>query len=72
MRKVVIGTRTYHWHVGKTFVVILPPQGRKTVALAHDVRGVSPETWERGCHKLTSDGQLTPQHVVDYINRKRL
>ncbi|KKK80341.1 hypothetical protein LCGC14_2824430, partial [marine sediment metagenome] len=32
-----------------------------------DLKGISVDAFERGCHKRTMDGAVTPLEVVEYI-----
>jgi len=68
MRKIHTGTQVWEYRIGKGAVVIQPPDGRKKIVV--DLSTLTGRSWnvlERGQHKMTSDGMVTPGDVKKYI-----
>ena len=65
-RKLVVGGAVWWWLYGSR-VCIWDPDGAKHTVPAWTIKGVTPDTLERGHWKRTSDGMLTPFEVADYI-----
>lgn len=66
-RKIRIGSQEWSYSIGTTYAVINGPGIPKdTIALVlltgHDV--------ERGRHKKSSEGMVTPKHIRRYIERR--
>ena len=59
----------YQYFVGKSHVEIIIPGDppRKLVPTIWDLKGISVEAFERGRHKRTRDGAVTPLEVIEYI-----
>lgn len=66
-RKMIIGDQTWEYQFGKGNAVIKSPEGKKTVVDYSKLTGKSWDIIERGQRKKTSDGEVTPQHVKNYI-----
>jgi hypothetical protein len=67
MRRIVLNTVVWKYQVGKKNVVIIDPHGNKLVVASHILKGVTPDTFERGQWKRTSDGMVTPSEIRKYI-----
>jgi hypothetical protein len=72
MRKVHINGQVYQYKVGKGSTRIILPNGTTTHAFNHTIKGVTPDTFDRGQWKRTSDGSVTPAEVKAYIEREML
>jgi hypothetical protein len=69
MRNLVFRGKTYQYRVGTGSTVIKFPDGTKAVVSNHDLKGVDPNTFERGQYKKTSDGMVLPSEIQNYIER---
>ena len=68
MRTLNLDGSLWKWKIGKGgSVVIISPKGVKIVTKAWKIKGVFPETWDRGQYKKTRDGALTPKEVAGFI-----
>jgi len=68
-RTIVVGGEAWEWFCGKGGgVVIWSPDGKRrhTTHAAH-VKGINPDTFDRGKWKMTSDGMLRPSEVAALI-----
>lgn len=65
-RKIVVKEVEWIFHVGKMFVVARNDKSVK-VGMVSEVKKMSIDTIERGRHKKTSDGMITPAHVANWI-----
>jgi len=67
-RDLIIGSEIWGWKVGRVIVMIIAPNGIKTPVNIWRLLGyVSPDTFECGQHKRTSDGMITPGDISKYI-----
>lgn len=67
-RRLVVGTATYHYRVGRGGGVVLRSEdGKKRYLRAPALMGISEDSFERGQWKPTSDGSLLPSHVEAFI-----
>lgn len=66
---VAIGGTKWIWRIGRRaqHVVAYSENGGRLLAWASDIKGVDPEIFDRGQHKGTSDGTLTPKDVAKWI-----
>ena len=62
-RKITVLDKDYEYHIGKSNVKV---RGFPAASFAQ-VTGRSWTEIERGQHKKTSDGMVTPKHVADFI-----
>ena len=70
MRKLHIQGRVWHWRVGQGGVVIqLPGSIKKITVMAADIKGITPDSVDRGRWKKTSDGMIRPGEVKSYIEK---
>ena len=70
MRKIHIGNEEWEYRVGKETVVLQTPLGSKMYIGCHTIKGLSPDDFERGKWKKTSDGMITPSEIKAYIENK--
>lgn len=70
MRAIHIDNKIYEYEVGKNATRINLPNGQRVVVANHELKGVTPDTFERGQWKRTSDGALTLAEVKAYILRE--
>lgn len=66
-RNLMVAGKNWKWQLGKTNVVAYCENGTKLVAPAWTVKGVSQEVYERGKWKRTSDANVLPSDVVNWI-----
>jgi len=72
-RTLVLGDKTYRYCITRCGgAVIYTPNGKKHVASFFELTGCSPDTYERGVWKRTSDGMVRPRTVRKYIQRELL
>lgn len=70
MRNIVVQGEAFTWKVGRTHVSIRRVRDRKGWHPgAHEVVGVTPDVFERGRWKKTSDCSVTPGQVADWIKQ---
>lgn len=69
-RKLDIDGQIWWWTIGHLLITIWGPDGTKHRVTITEVRGVSPAVYERGQHKRTVDGMVTPAHVRQWIQRQ--
>jgi len=62
-RKIVVGEQEFRWRFGRGTIEVR--QGRRVVLrrAAYDLAGVTPDVFERGQWRQTSDGSVTPSMV---------
>ena len=65
-RKLIVHEETWWW-VCSGGVYIWAPDGARFWISGDTVKGVPHGTFERGCHKRTTDGMLRPSEVERYI-----
>lgn len=66
-REIVVDGAAYRWR-GESFVVVQDALGRRVAGeWMHKIKGVSPDVWERGHWKRTSDGQMHPSELAAFI-----
>lgn len=66
-RRLDVDGRTWWWLVGESLAMVLwTPTGEKHLTTAAAVKKLDSSTVERGQHKGTSDGAVTPEHVRQY------
>lgn len=66
-RDITVDGSEYKWGVGRGAVVIQMGPNWKVITGAHAVKGISLEAYERGKHKKTRDGMVTPKEVATYL-----
>lgn len=71
MRKVHIDNEIWEYDVGVAFALITSPQGKKAYARIATIKGITPESFEKGRHKRSSDGSLTPSEIKSYIEKNK-
>ena len=64
-REIEVDGKTYKWRCGKTAVRI---KGIGYVMLS-EITGLAQDIIDRGRHKITSDGMITPKQVAAYIRK---
>ena len=69
MRKLHIGNEIWEYRVGSGTIVVVTPLGNKAYIPCHEVKGLSPDDFDRGKYKKTSDGTITPSELKAYIER---
>lgn len=67
-RRIVVAGKAWIWRLGKAYVVAHADCGERRFAAAHEVKGVTADSWERGKWKRSSDGQLTPADVARWLS----
>lgn len=70
-RQARVGDETWGFKLGRQHVVLVAPDGHKSVVDFSALTGRSWDTLERGMWKGTSDGMVTPEHVKRYIRKHR-
>ena len=69
-RSITVQGKTYRYGITKYGgAVLYTPEGKKLVVTHFELTGASPATYERGVHKRTSDGMVTPSDIRKYIER---
>lgn len=66
-RRIVVGGEEWHYRVGPGFTRLWDPAGKHRAVPTHEVKGITPDTFERGQWKQTGDGQVTPADVRRFI-----
>lgn len=70
-RKIVVDEKEYRWTGGSAYVVVQDTNGKRVLgASACEIKGITPDVWERGKWKGTSDGMITPGEVAAFIKKK--
>jgi hypothetical protein len=69
MRKIHIDGEEWHYFVGKQNVVVITPSGRKTYIPCHEIKFCTPDVFDRGKWKGTSDGMITPFDMKWYLRQ---
>jgi hypothetical protein len=69
MRKLHIGNEEWQYRVGNGTIVVVTPLGSKVYIQCHKVKGLTPDEYDRGKWKKTSDGMITPSELKAYIER---
>lgn len=69
MRKLVLESGTWEFKVGRGFVQIVSPSGKRHVRDIPKVKGITWDDFERGHWKKTSDAALTPGEIRTYIEK---
>lgn len=64
MRKIVVNGHTYRYRVGKTYTKF---DNGVVIANWKLASKQSPDIFERGQWKRTSDGMITPKMVADFL-----
>ena len=72
MRKLELPSGTWHYKIGVSSAQIRGPNGEDANVGAHEINGRTPDTLERGRHKKTTDGMVTPGDVRRYIENVML
>ncbi len=67
MRQIVVGGQKYSYRVGRQNVVIHDADGDRNVVPCHEILGLTPDTFDRGKWKGTSDGMVTPGKIAQWI-----
>ena len=70
-RRIVVNGATWRWAVGKGNVSLWSPDGVRHNAHASTIKGITPDVYDRGKWKRTSDGSVCPSHVRAYIEGLR-
>ena len=68
-RRIVVDGCTWLYHVGRSAVAFRGP--RRFVARIGDVKGLDPDSIDKGRWKKTSDGMVTPRDVASFLWRTR-
>jgi len=66
-RRIVVNGEVWQYKIGRSYVHIWTPRGRKLIKRAHEVAGRTPDVLERGQWKKTSDGMITPADVERFV-----
>lgn len=70
MRKIIVNDETWGYMIGKHNVVIQSPRTEKKMIFTLDkVVGRSFDAIDRGRHKKTNDGMITPADLRTFILR---
>lgn len=67
MRKLELASGTWHYKIGLCAAQIRGPGGETVNVGAHEINGRTPDNLERGRHKKTTDGMVTPGDVRRHI-----
>ena len=71
-RSIVVGGKKYRYKIGRGTTVIRRADNTVLVKVDnHVLMGVTPDTFERGQWKRTSDGMVTPRHVASCIQAQQ-
>jgi len=70
MRKLHIGNEEWQYKIGEGTVVVKTPDGKRFNIGCHEVKGLSPDDFDKGKWKKTSDGMITPSELKAYIERR--
>lgn len=69
-RKVHTTSGVYLYRIGGGYTTICKADGERFTVVRNDrLKGVTPDTYERGQWKRTQDGQLYPSEVKSWIER---
>lgn len=68
-RKITYEGTEYRWRFGQTYVVVRKGRIVFARALPEEITGRTPDIFERGQWKRTSDGMVKPGHVLGLIRR---
>lgn len=68
MRQIVVDERAYRYTIGRVYTTIY---GMDSIIPNSELIGVTPWTYEKGQHKGTSDGMVTPSMIERYIRGKQ-
>lgn len=71
-RTIVVDGVSYVWR-GADYVTVRFAESRKAVCrgpVTEIIPNMNWNVWERGQHKQTQDGMLTPRHVAAWIRRQ--
>lgn len=55
------------YHVGKTYVLFKFTPTDRLVVTVDQIKGFPPGLVERGRHKKSSDGQITPRELKEFL-----
>lgn len=61
----------WKFKIGTAYVILKSPEGKRRNVSISQLTGRSWDTIERGKHKKTSDGMVTPRHIREYILANR-
>lgn len=68
-RRLLVNGSEWIWRIGRGGGVVAYGQnGQRKYARASDIKGCDPDTFDRGKHKRTSDGMLTPKDVAAWVS----
>jgi hypothetical protein len=69
-RRIVVDGEVWTWRVGRGGgVVARSEDGEVRKAKAWDLKGLTPDNFERGKWKETSDGMLRPREVAKWLKK---
>lgn len=69
-RKIVVDEKEYKYKVGRGSTNIRDLETWKSISVSnHILKGITPNTFERGQHKKTSDGMVLPSEVSKWIKK---
>ncbi len=66
-RKLIASGVEWSYHIGRSYAVLISPEGKRSVVELTTLTGRTWETIERGRRKETADGMVTPADVEGYI-----
>jgi len=67
MRTINVNGHDYKYKIGERSTVITMLDGKKIVVGNHTIKGLSPDDFDRGKWKKTSDGMIKPSDMERYI-----
>ncbi len=69
--KIVVDEKEYEYKVGRGSTNIRNLETRKSISVSnHILKGITPNVFERGQHKKTSDGMILPSEVAKWIKNE--
>jgi hypothetical protein len=67
-RKIVVAGVEWKWQLGRRGGVIAYSElGERKQDHASKIKRIDPDTWDRGQYKISSDGQLTPKEISEWL-----
>lgn len=66
-RDIVVDGIHWKWKVGSTNVVAYSSDGDKKLKKLWDIKGISPDEFEKGQYKKNSDGVITPSEIAKWL-----
>ena len=72
-RRIRVAGHDWVWRVGRFgHVIAYSDTGKRRLAHASALKGITPDEWERGKYKGTNSGQLYPREVAAWLAGPKL